>query len=106
MDVSKMDGEAVVEDERTKLYSKGNSFFWGSLVRATKGGSRTKLLGLFFEKRNIFVGVQTTASVRDETQLIFHGATDSEEGSEDLSKTKISLKNIFYELRRLKSSAR
>ena len=27
MDVSKMDGEAVVEDERTKLYSKGNSFF-------------------------------------------------------------------------------
>ena len=37
------------------------------------------------------MGVQTTASVRDETQLIFHGATDSEEGSEDLSKTKISL---------------
>ena len=27
MDVSKMDGEAVVEDERTKLYSKGNNFF-------------------------------------------------------------------------------
>ena len=52
------------------------------------------------------MGVQTTASVRDETQLIFHGATDSKEGSEDLSKTKISLKNIFYELRRLKSSAR
>ena len=26
MDVSKMDGEAVVEDERTKLYSKGNKF--------------------------------------------------------------------------------
>ena len=52
------------------------------------------------------MGVQTTASVRDKTQLIFHGATDSEEGSKDLSKTKISLKNIFYELRRLKSSAR
>ena len=59
-----------------------------------------------FEKRNVFMGVQTIASVRDETQLIFHGATDSEEGSEDLSKTKISLKNIFCELRRLKSSAR
>ena len=27
MDVSKMDGEAVVEDERTKLYTKGNNFF-------------------------------------------------------------------------------
>ena len=52
------------------------------------------------------MGVQTIASVCDETQLIFHGATDSEEGSKDLSKTKISLKNIFYELRRLKSSAR
>ena len=37
------------------------------LVRATKGGSRTKLLGLFFEKRNIFIGVQSIASVRDKT---------------------------------------
>ena len=63
--------EAVVEDERTKLYSKGNNFFLGSLVRATKGGSRTKLLGLFFEKRNIFTGVQTIASVRDETPFDF-----------------------------------
>ena len=25
--VKEMDGEAVVEDERTKLYSKGNNFF-------------------------------------------------------------------------------
>ena len=41
------------------------------MVRATKGGSGTKLLVLFFESRNIVMGVQNLASVHVEPAAVF-----------------------------------
>ena len=42
------------------------------MVRATKGGSGTKLLVLFFERRNIVMGVQNLASVHVEPAAVFY----------------------------------
>ena len=60
------------------------------MVRATKGGSRTKLLVLFFERRNIVMGVQNLASVHVEPAAVF--LFFKEGGSEALSKTEIHKK--------------
>ena len=63
------------------------------MVRATKGGSRTKLLGLFFENRSIFMGVQTIASVRDETLPVDFSRT-AERGAKTFLKRKFTLRHL------------
>ena len=70
-----MASEAVVEDERTKLYSKqGEQLLLRKLGPRHQRWQQNQASGSVFEKRNIFMGVQTIASVRDKSGLlIFHG---------------------------------
>ena len=67
------------------------------MVRATKGGSGTKLLVLFFERRNIVMGVQNLASVHVEPAAVFYFSRKA--GAKPFPKQK------FIKKIRLKTSA-